>query len=181
MAVQQNGKAKTAQRALHQDVQTAMIGLVETIDSGQRFVNWPALPINLLPVADNAGDGAQTARHPQRARIGKARQPAVEHFGIEFIGLAVDIKIGAREMRPQQRRAQGPRACKQCIDMGIFRPPQGQGIQFRGGEEPPGIDAARMRRTKNQRTGHLRGFGNIETRIKFEVRAFRVRRMGQHM
>src|SRR6202011_633890 len=86
-----------------QPPQRAVIGLVERLDPRQRVVDGKPLTIDLLSVADHARDGAETAGHPHRSRIGEARQAPREHARIEFVGLPVDVDIGAREVDPYSR------------------------------------------------------------------------------
>jgi len=74
-------------------------------DTAQYLVDGKPLAIDFLPVADHARDGAETAGDPHRARVGERGQAAVEHARIELVGLAVDVDIAAREMRPHQRIA----------------------------------------------------------------------------
>jgi hypothetical protein len=92
-------------RLVDQPPQGAVVRLVERLDPAQRLVDIEPLAVNLLPVADHARDGAETAGDPHRAGIGKARQPAGEHARIEFVGLAVHVDIGAGEIDPHGRKA----------------------------------------------------------------------------
>ena len=97
MAIHHHHRSERLMRLVDQPPQRAVIGLVERLDPRQRVVDRKALAIDLLAVADHARDGAETAGHPHRSRIGKARQPPGEHPRIELVGLAVDVDIGARE------------------------------------------------------------------------------------
>ena len=46
-----------------------MVGLVEVVDTLQRFFDRQALGIDFLAVADDAGDGAEAAGDANRARV----------------------------------------------------------------------------------------------------------------
>ena len=105
MAVNQHRRAEIAVDAGEQAAQRPVIGLVEALDPAKRVVDRNALAVDFLGVADHAGDRAEPARDPHRAGVGEGRQPAVEHARVELIGLAVDVDIAAREMRPHHRVA----------------------------------------------------------------------------
>ena len=80
-----------------------MVGLVQPLDAPDRVVDRNALAVDLLRVAHHPRHGAQPARDPHRAGIGKGGQAALEHAGIELVRLAVDVHIAARKVRPHQR------------------------------------------------------------------------------
>jgi hypothetical protein len=105
VAIDQHGGAEIAMQPHEQAPQGAVIGLVQGVDAVQRFGDRDALIVDFLGVADHARDGAESAGDPHRAGIGERRQPAVEHARIEFVGLAVDVDIAAREMRAHDRVA----------------------------------------------------------------------------
>ena len=107
MAVDQDGGAEFVVQPREQAAQRAVIGLVEPVDPPHRLVNRNALIVDFLGIADDARHGAEAARDPHRAGIGERRQPAVEHARIELVGLAIDVDVAAREMRPHQRDGRG--------------------------------------------------------------------------
>ena len=86
----------------------------------QRIVDQDAVAIDLLAVADHARNGAEPAGDPHRAGIGKARKPAGEHAGIELIGLAIDVDIGAGKVDPHGRKAAIAEMADQLVHEGIF-------------------------------------------------------------
>ena len=76
MAIHNDHGSERLMRLVDQPTQRAVIGLVERLDSRQRVVNGKPLAIDLLPVADHARNGAETARHPHRSRVGETWQPS---------------------------------------------------------------------------------------------------------
>ena len=140
MAVDQHRRAEIAMDAGEQPAQRPVIGLVEAFDPPHRVVDRNALAVDFLGVADHAGDGAEPAGDPHRAGIGEGRQAAVEHARIELVGLAVDVDIAAREVRPHHRMAAAQHAEDQLVDEGILRPAQRRHVEPRGGQEFPRVD-----------------------------------------
>ena len=69
-------------------------------------------------------------------------------------------------MRAQQRHATRDHALEQRIDVGIFRAAQRLKIEPDLGEEPLGVDAARMRRVEHDRRDELRGLQRLEGGIE---------------
>jgi hypothetical protein len=65
-------------------------------------------------------------------------QPAVEHARVEFVRLAVDVDIAAREVRPHDRVAARHHAGDQVVDEGILGAAQRRQIEPRGQEEARG-------------------------------------------
>ena len=167
MAVDQDGGAEIAVQPREQAPQCPMIRLVEAVDAPQRFGHRDALIVDFLGVADDARHRAEPARDPHRTGIGERGQPAVEHARVEFIGLAVDVDIAAREMRPHQRIAARHHARDQIVDEGILRAAQRRQIEPRGQQEGARIDAPAVRRIENQRPAALRGLDGLERRIEF--------------
>ena len=98
-------------------------------------VDGNALIVDFLGVADHARHRAEPARDPHRAGIGERRQPAVEHARVEFVGLAVDVDIAAREVRPHDRMAARHHAGDQFADERILGAAQRRQIEPRGQQE----------------------------------------------
>ena len=71
MAIDQHCRAEVAVRAGDQPAQRAVVGLVQPLDTGQRFVDRNALIVDLVGVSDNARDRSQSAGHPHRPGIGE--------------------------------------------------------------------------------------------------------------
>ena len=84
----------------------AVIGLVDGVDAGERFLDVERAGVDLLALRNDAGDGAETAGDAHRADVGVGRQAAVEHLRVELVGLAVDVEPGARKVRLEQRAAE---------------------------------------------------------------------------
>ncbi|GHC64110.1 hypothetical protein GCM10010136_05860 [Limoniibacter endophyticus] len=61
--------------------------------------------IDVLPLADETGNGAETAGNPHRADIGEGRHRLVEHARVEFERLAVHVEISAGKVGHHQRSA----------------------------------------------------------------------------
>ena len=106
MAIDQHGIAEALPRPLEQRLEPGMIGPVDRLDPVERLGDGQRMRVDLDIFRDDAGDGAEPAGNAHRADIGIGRQFAVEHAGIELIGLAIDVEPGAREMRPHQRGPQ---------------------------------------------------------------------------
>ena len=143
VAIDQHRRAEIAVDPGEQPPQRAVIGLVEALDAAERVVDRDALVVDFLGVADHARDGAEAAGDPHRAGIGEGRQAAVEHARVELVGLAVDVDIAAREMRPHQRIAARDHAREQLVDEGILGAAQGREVEPR---TQPGTRADRRGR-----------------------------------
>ena len=144
MAIDQNRGAEFVVQPHEHAAQRAMIGLIEPVDPAHRFRNRNALIVDFLGVADHARHGAEPAGDPHRAGIGEGRQPAVEHARVELVGLAVDVDIAAREMRPHHRMAAADHALDQFADEGIFGAAQRHQIEPRSLKEGLRIDPPAM-------------------------------------
>ncbi len=142
MAVDENGNAEVRARALQQTLQGSVVGLVEPFDAPGRLIDGQAPRIDLLRLADHACDRSQAAGDANRARVRKGRQTAVEHAWVEFVGLTIDVEIGARKSRPEQWRAEAQNTGEQFVDVGVFGPAQRQRIELGGAEKTRRIDIA---------------------------------------
>ncbi len=153
-----------------QPAQRAMIRLVEGFDPAQRVVDRNALVVDFLRVADHARHGAEPAGDPHRTGVGKGRQASLEHARIELVGLAVDVDITAREVRPHQRIAARNDAPRQVVDEAVLRTPQRRQVEPRGLQEVARIDAAGMRRVEQHRPAPVLRLHDLERRIELVVR-----------
>ena len=135
MAIDQDGGAEIAVQPHEYAPQHAMIGLIEAVDPAQRLADRNALVVDFLGVADHARHSAEPAGDPHRAGIGERWQPAVEHPRIEFVGLAVDVDIAAREMRSHDRVAARDHAGDQFVDEAILGAAQRRQVEARGQQE----------------------------------------------
>src|SRR6195952_4730655 len=103
MAVHQDYRPERLMRLVDQPPQRTVIRLVQRLDAAQRVVDAEALAIDLLAVADDARNGAEPAGDPHRPCVGEAREPSSEHPRVEFVGLAIDVDIGARKIDSHSR------------------------------------------------------------------------------
>ena len=117
----------------------------------KRVVDRDALVVDFLGVADHPRHGAKPAGDPHRAGIGEGGQPALEHARIELVGLAVDVDIAAREMRPHQRIAALDHAGDQFVDEAVLGAAQRREIEPRHRQEVARIDRAAVRRIEQHR------------------------------
>ena len=126
-----------------------------------------ALVVDFLGVADHARHRAEPAGDPHRAGVGERGKPPVEHARIELVGLAVDVDIAAREMRPHQRMAARHDAGDQIVDEGILGAAQRRQIEPRGQQEGARIDPPAMRRVEQDRAAAVGRFDRLERGIEF--------------
>ena len=151
MRVDEDAGAEHALRALNKAAQAGMVGPVQPVDAGEPFLDRNPAEIDLLPVADDPGDGAEPAGHTHRAGIGEGWHAALEHARIEFVGLAVDVEIGARKLGNQQRRAERDALRKEPVDIGVLRAPEAAQGQARRLDEAARIAAPGMRHVDHHR------------------------------
>ncbi len=85
MAIDQNHSAERLMRLVDETAQRAVVRLVKRLDPAQRVLDIEPLEVDLLAVADDAGNRSETAGDPHRTGVREARQPAREHAGIEFV------------------------------------------------------------------------------------------------
>ncbi len=109
MAVDQDAEAEHGMRPGNQPPQAGVIGLVTALDALHRGGKRHAPLIDLHVLGDDARDRSQATGDASRIAVGKRRQRIGEHPRIELVGLAIDVHIGAREMRNEQRRAEAGR------------------------------------------------------------------------
>ena len=173
MAVDQHGRAEIAVHAGEQPPQRAVIGLVEALDPAQRVVDRNALVVDFLRVADHARDRAEPAGDPHRAGVGERRQPAVEHARVELIGLAVDVDIAAREVRPHQRIAARHHARDQFVDEAVLGAPQASARSSRDALQERRADRSRPLCGELNTTGPRQSLrlDDLERRIEFVLRS----------
>ena len=113
MAVDQQGRAEPPSRAGDQRLQGGVIGLVESLDAPQSLGRLEFARINLVRVGDDPAGSSESRRDAERSRVGEIWKRVLEHARIEFVGLAVQIEIGARKSGAQHRRADGLGAAEQ--------------------------------------------------------------------
>ena len=91
-------------------------GAIEPLDALECSPDGQPLAVDLLGVGDDAGDSAQPADHAGRLGVGELRQAADEKLGIELIGLAIDVQVGARKARGDKGCAELDNRREQLID-----------------------------------------------------------------
>ena len=170
MAIHQDHGAERLMRLVDQPAQRAVIGLVQRLDPRQPVIDRKPLAIDFLAVADHARDGAETAGHPHRAGIGEARQPPCEHPGIEFVGLAIDVDIGAGKVDPDRRKAANAQIRDQLVHEGIFGAAQRGHVDPRRVEEFVRIDRAGMRGIEDDRRPPFGRLHDLERRRQFAIK-----------
>ncbi len=72
--------------------------------------------VDIHVLGNNARHRAQSAGNTHGADIGVGWQRAVKHARIEFVGLTIDVEIGARKIRFQDGRADFRCRSKEFID-----------------------------------------------------------------
>src|SRR5215471_4546244 len=143
-----------------------MIRLVQLFDPPEGIVYGNPLIINFLRVADDACDGTEAACHPHGARIGKRRQPSLEHARVELVGLAVHVDIAAGEMRAHQRMAALHHAEEKLVHEGVLGSPQRRQLEPCRGEKRTRIHASAVGRIEHDRTDPFGWLENFERRIE---------------
>ena len=128
-----------------------MIRLVDGLDASHGFGQRQSPGIDVEPLPHQFRHRAQPARDPGRTDVAEGRHRFREHARVELPWLAVDVEIGAREIRRQHRRAECYGAAEKLLDVAILRPANGVAVEPRHGEEARGIVAAAMRRIEQER------------------------------
>src|SRR5579883_1763573 len=108
-----------------QPAERQMIGMIEFVNAPLRLGKAQFAGIDFLAAGDDAGDRPEPDAHTRGGRVDKIRQRVGKHRRVEFIGFAVDVEIGARKPRRQQRRAEPARrlAAAACRCSARFRRP----------------------------------------------------------
>ncbi len=88
------------------------------------FAGRYAAAIDRLAAGRHPRDHAEAGRDAGRAVIERPRQGALEHAGIEFVGFAVGVDVGARKTRRQEGHPEHRSGAEQLVDEGILGAPQ---------------------------------------------------------
>jgi hypothetical protein len=131
-------------------LQRLMIRLVDGLDTRDSFRQRQAAGIDVEPFSHQLGHSAKPAGHARRADVAEGRHGFGEHARIEFPGFPVDVKISAREVCRQHRRAERDGATEQFVDIAIFGAADGVSVQPCHGQEPVRIVTAAMRRVEEE-------------------------------
>ncbi len=118
------------------------------------------LLVDRLRVADHSRNRAEADGDPQRAGVGVIGQRTVENLRVEFVGLAIDVEIGARKQSPQQRRAEPDAGQEQFVDEGVLGAPEGQRVEP-GRFEETVADSADPECGELKTSGEVRRAGSI--------------------
>jgi hypothetical protein len=129
VAIDENGDAKALAGRLQQLGQGRMERAIQPLDALEGGADRQPLAIDFLGIGDNSRNGAETADHACRLRVGELRHAAGEQLGVQLVGLAIDVEIGAREPRRDQRRTERDHRLEQLVDIAIFRLAQGVRIE----------------------------------------------------
>ncbi len=175
MAVDQDRMAESDVGLGQKPPKRGMIGLVDIFYPGQGLADRQAVPIDLLGLADDAGDRAQATGHPDGADVGIRRQAAVEHLGVELIRLAVHIQISAGEVGLQKGGAHSDDVHEQLIDIGVFGTADREFVQTGRIEETCRILTAGMRGIEDERQALVGRGQNFKGRQTVEVGLRRIR------
>ena len=166
MAVDQKRPAELPVGALDQRFEPGVIRAVQRRDPRQPFVDRQQLFVDRLRIADHARNRAQPDGDAQRPGVGEIGQRTLEDLRIEFVGLAIDVEIGARKHGPHQRRAQSDARQEQFVDEGVLRTAQGQRVESGRFEKPVRIAQPRMGRAEDKRRGQTRRLDRLHRGIE---------------
>ena len=165
MAVEQHGEAERRLGRANERAERRVIGLVVALDARHGVGEAQLAAIDLGAVGDDAGDRAKPAAHPGRMGVDVGRQRVLEHRRVELVGLAVDVDVGARKQRPDQRRAEARPGGEQLVDEAVLRAAQRGALEPGDRGEFGRIVAPAMRRGEYQRRGLRRRPQDLEGRV----------------
>ena len=151
MAIDEQTAAEQCFGLFDKPAQRPVIGPVQPFNAAPNLRETKLLRVNLFTAGDDPGDRAETHADARRSGVDEFWQSVGEHAGIELIGLAVDVDIGAREASRQQRGAEARTGREELIDKAVFGPPQRYRVEPRGGKEIGRILGTAMRRRENER------------------------------
>ena len=151
MAIDEQTAAEQRFGLFDETAQGPMIGTVQPFNPPLRLREAKLFRVNLFAAGDDPSDRAETHANPWRSCIDEFRQGVGEHVGIELVGLAIDVDIGTREARRQQRRAEVRCGPEELVDKAVLGPPQSHRVEPRGGEEIGRIFGPAVRRGEDER------------------------------
>ena len=129
MAIEQQAIAEALARLVDQPFEGRVVGMIEPVDPPKGLGEAQLAAIDLLPVGDDLGDGAQTRRDPWRAGVDIGRQGIGEHVGVKLERFPVGIEKRPGEQGPDQRRAEQGRRHEDLIDEAVLRLAEREGVQ----------------------------------------------------
>ena len=124
MTIDQQASAEPFPSRAYQVSEFKVVGQVTSLNPPTRLGKAKCCFVNFVAVSDDTGNGSEPGGNARRLSSHMVWQLIGKHLCVEFIRLAVDIDIGAREMGPQQRRAKLRRSSKDLVDEGVLGAPQ---------------------------------------------------------
>jgi two-component system, cell cycle response regulator CpdR len=120
VAVDQQGLAVRAAQRVQLGGQVQVVGVVDMNEAFLAFGAGQEAAIDRLAPGADAGQAAETGLDPRRGQGAGAGRAVMEHGGIEFVGIAVEVHDRAAIAGGDEAGAEGRGAGEQLIDEGIF-------------------------------------------------------------
>lgn len=146
VAVDQDRRAAAGARFLHQAGQCRVKRVVYRLDPLPGLGKGQLAGIDVEALSDDTRQGAEPGRNAFALFPDECGQRIHEHGGVELVRLAVQIKIGPRIDRTQQRDSERRRKIEQFMNKSIFGAPQRMPVESGRGEERRGIKIPAVRR-----------------------------------
>src|SRR5262245_23103058 len=107
MTIHENSKSELRVCSHEQSLESVVERLVDEIDSRQGLCQRQPRRIDVQTFTYQLGYCSQSPCNTRRADIGEGWDRLHKHSWIKLPRLAVDVDIGARKVRREQRRAKG--------------------------------------------------------------------------
>ena len=118
VAVDQDGLTKLRKAFIHKAFQRGMVGVPDVADAVFGLGPWEFAAIDGAATRHDAGDDAKARGD---AGVVGGAVDAFDHRGVEFVGGAVEVEIGARDAGGEQGRAVQGGGGKEAVYEGVFR------------------------------------------------------------